>query len=59
MIGRFPIGEITGTWPLWTIGFIRSLQASTARAVHAHPAGAADHHPAALAVRERPVVAGP
>src|SRR5687767_1577483 len=26
-------------------------------AVHAHPAGAADHHPAALAVRERPVVA--
>src|SRR6266511_2802717 len=26
-------------------------------AVHAHPAGAADHHPAALAVSERPVVA--
>src|SRR5712691_3326328 len=25
-------------------------------AVHAHPARAADHHPAALAVRERPVV---
>ena len=27
------------------------------RAVHAHPARAADHHAAALAVRERPVVA--
>ena len=26
------------------------------RAVHAHPARAADHHPAALAIRERPVV---
>ena len=26
------------------------------RAVHAHAARAADHHPAALAVRERPVV---
>ena len=27
----FPIAEITGTWPLSTIGFIRSLQARTAR----------------------------
>jgi hypothetical protein len=27
------------------------------RAVHPHPAGAADHHPAALAVGERPVLA--
>ena len=31
MIGMFPIGEMTGTWPLSTIGFIRSLQARTAR----------------------------
>ena len=29
-IGRFPIAEITGTWPASTIGSIRSLQASTA-----------------------------
>ena len=29
--GRLPIAEITGTWPASTIGFIRSLQASTAR----------------------------
>jgi hypothetical protein len=27
----FPIAEMTGTWPLSTMGFIRSLQASTAR----------------------------
>jgi hypothetical protein len=27
----FPIAEITGTWPRSTIGFIRSLQARTAR----------------------------
>jgi len=26
-----PIGAIVGTWPASTIGFIRSLQASTAR----------------------------
>ena len=26
-----PIAEMTGTWPLSTIGFMRSLQASTAR----------------------------
>jgi hypothetical protein len=30
MIGRFPIAEITGTWPASTIGFIRVRQASTA-----------------------------
>src|SRR5215211_7443463 len=29
-IGRFPIAEMTGTWPASTSGFIRSLQASTA-----------------------------
>ena len=29
--GMLPIGEMTGTWPRSTIGFIRSLQASTAR----------------------------
>ena len=29
--GMFPIAEITGTWPLSTIGFMRSLQARTAR----------------------------
>ena len=28
--GKFPIAEITGTCPASTIGFIRSLQASTA-----------------------------
>jgi hypothetical protein len=27
----FPIALITGTWPASAIGFIRSLQASTAR----------------------------
>ena len=30
MIGRFPIAEITGTWPDSTIGRICVLQASTA-----------------------------
>ncbi len=29
--GMLPIAEITGTWPASTIGFIRSLHASTAR----------------------------
>ena len=27
----FPIAEMTGTWPRSTIGFMRSLQARTAR----------------------------
>ena len=29
--GMFPIAEMTGTWPRSTMGFIRSLQARTAR----------------------------
>ena len=29
-IGRFPIAEITGTWPACAMSYIRTLQASTA-----------------------------
>ena len=29
-IGRFPIAEITGTWPAFEMSYIRTLQASTA-----------------------------
>ncbi len=28
--GRFPIAEITGTWPAFAMSYIRTLQASTA-----------------------------
>ena len=55
-IGRLPIAEITGTWPASAMSYIAHLAGEHGRAVHAHPARAADHHPAALAVGERPVV---
>ena len=29
-IGRFPIAEITGTWPAWAMSYMRVLHASTA-----------------------------
>ena len=55
-IGRFPIAEITGTWPAVDDRLHPLLAGEHGAAVHAHPARAADHHPAALAVGERAVV---
>ncbi len=54
-IGRFPIAEITGTCP--SRGDVRDarLAGEHGAAVDPHAAGAADHHPAALAVRQRAV----
>ena len=50
---QVPIAEITGTCPASTIGSIRSF--ARARPASIHPTRAADHHPAALPERERPV----
>ena len=52
----FPIGEITGTWPALDDRLHPLLAGKDGAPVHAHPAGAADHHAAALAVGERAVV---
>ena len=55
-IGRFPIAEIDRAHArLSTIGSHPLLAGEHGGAVHAHPARAADHHPAALPERERPV----
>ena len=54
--GMFPIAEITGTWPASAIRLHALLAGQDCAPVHPHPAGAADHHPAALAVGERPIV---
>ena len=54
-IGRLPIAEMTGTLTVGDEVVDPHLAGEDGAAVHAHPARAADHHPAALPVGERAV----
>ena len=55
-IGRFPIAEIDRHVARLRDVVHPRLAGEHGGAVHPHPAGAADHHPAALAEGERAVV---